>query len=92
MSKTPTVAAVTLRDATFERETSVFQALKVFFGRCWPAFGGSSALWLGVEIKADPILLIQLTLDIDQREGGGNLFLLFFQSVNVFQNRSSRII
>lgn len=81
-----TVAAIALGNATFVWETRVFQALKIFFGQCWPAFGGGSALRLGVEEKTNPILLVQLSLDVDQRIGHRNLFFLPFQLVSFHQD------
>lgn len=81
-----TVAAIALGNATFVWETRVFQALKILFGQCWPAFGGGSALRLGVEEKTNPVLLVQLSLDVDQRIGHRNLFFLPFQLVSFHQD------
>ena len=60
-----TIAAIALGNATFEWKTSIFQALQILLRRRWPALGGGRAFWLGAEEKTDPVLLVQLALNVN---------------------------
>lgn len=71
-----TVAAVALGNTAFHGQTGLLQALKVFLCRGWPPLLGGITLGFGVKVETDLILLIKLSLEIDQGKGDGYLFLL----------------